>query len=114
MTEHQDVVRAQRIRLLNDEARRSFSGAVICVTAAVANLDSTVQNAVLGAVRGFSGFGPDNDPYGEHDMAFFEVAGEAFFFKIDYYDLTMQAGSEDPSDASKTKRVLTVGLASDF
>ncbi len=114
MTEDQDAVRCERIRQLNDTARRSLSGTIVCVTAAVAGLGAEVNTVVLKRVRCYSDFGSNNDPYGEHDMGFFEVAGEAFFFKFDYYDLTMRAGSEDPSDASKTKRVLTIGLASDY
>jgi hypothetical protein len=34
--------------------------------------------------------------------------------KIDYYDPSMEFGSEDPSDNTKTCRVMTIGLASDY
>jgi hypothetical protein len=33
------------------------------------------------------------------------------FWKIDDYDLTLQFVSNDPSDASQTKRALTVTLS---
>jgi hypothetical protein len=33
---------------------------------------------------------------------------------IDYYDATMEFGSEAPADASKTTRVLTIMLASEY
>jgi hypothetical protein len=34
-------------------------------------------------------------------------------FKIDYYDASMEFGSEDPADLSKITRVLTIMLAED-
>lgn len=35
-------------------------------------------------------------------------------FKIDYYDLELEYGSEDPADPEQTVRVLTVMLPSDY
>lgn len=66
-------------------------------------------------VRCFDGFTPDNDPYGEHDFGSFTLphAGKVFW-KIDYYDLDLKYGSPEPSDPAKTKRVLTVMLASEY
>lgn len=37
-------------------------------------------------VKLFNWFIEDNDLYGEYDFVFFEVGGEKFFFKFDYYD----------------------------
>lgn len=66
-------------------------------------------------VRGFDGFNEDNDPYGEHDFgSFIHPFGGKVFWKIDYYDPDLKYGSEDPADPSKTKRVLTVMLASEY
>lgn len=61
-------------------------------------------------------FNEDNDPHQEHDMAFVDVMGEKFFFKIDYYDSTFTsfAGAENLLDDSKCFRVLTVGHSSDY
>lgn len=61
-------------------------------------------------------FNKDNDPHEEHDMAFFEVDGERFFFKIDYYDESYQhfCGEENLLDDSKCNRVITVGHSSDY
>lgn len=55
-----------------------------------------------------------NDPHKEHDFGSFEIAGRKFFFKLDYYDSAMEFGSEDPADPSKTTRVLTIMLASEY
>jgi Protein of unknown function (DUF3768) len=55
-------------------------------------------------VQRFTSFNADNDPHGEHDFGSFEVAGEKFFWKIDYYDSDMTSGSEDPADPEKTRR----------
>lgn len=51
---------------------------------------------------------------GEHDFGSFEFAGGTCFFKIDYMDKTMEAGSEDPADEAKTTRELTIMLASEY
>ena len=59
-------------------------------------------------------FCEDNDPYGEHDFGAFEVEGEKLFWKIDYYDKALEHGSEDPADPTRTTRVLTVMLASEY
>jgi hypothetical protein len=47
-------------------------------------------------------------------MAFFEVKGRRYFFKVDYYDKSLEFGSEDPADPAQTTRVLTIGEASDY
>ena len=59
-------------------------------------------------------FDEGNDPHHEHDFGKIEVVGNEIFWKIDYYDKTMDNGSEDPADPSKTSRVLTIMLASEY
>lgn len=99
---------------LNDHFRSTFQGGKVVITSGVASLPDGQRAAVLMAVHTFTDFSPDNDPRGEHDFGTFEVAGQRFFFKIDYYDTTMEAGSEDPADPEKTLRVLTIMLASEY
>ncbi|MBW8911009.1 MAG: DUF3768 domain-containing protein [Sphingomonas sp.] len=55
-------------------------------------------------------FGADVDPYGEHDFGSFSLFDQRFFWKIDYYDRSLSAGSPDPADAAATCRVLTIML----
>ena len=61
-----------------------------------------------------SNFTTDNDPHREHDFGSFEIEGETYFFKIDYYALDMDGGSEDPADPEKTTRVLTIMRADEY
>ena len=48
-----------------------------------------------------------------HDFGAFDHAGERYMFKIDYYDRDLEHAAEDPADASKTTRVLTIMRADD-
>jgi len=105
---------AERIRDLNDAFRRSFSGGRVMTTAGVAAMTEALRAEVFERVRTFEAFTPENDPYREHDMGRLEVAGHKLFWKIDYYDAAMEFGSKDPADPSKTTRVLTVMLASEY
>ena len=102
------------IRRLNDAFRQSLVGGRFVMTASVAALPPHLQARAIDAMRTFSNFNEDNDPYGEHDCATFEVDGQRFMFKIDYYDENMEYGSEDPADPHKTTRVLTLLLPSDY
>ena len=102
------------IRALNDAFRRSFTGGRVMLTSGVDALDDNAKANVLQAVRTFDAFDRSNDPHREHDFGSFEVGGETFFFKIDYYTPDLQGGSEDPSDPTKTSRVLTIMLAWEY
>lgn len=103
-----------RIRALNDAFRATFRGGLIAMTPGVDELPDCVKAEVMTKVATFNTFNGDDDPHGEHDFGSFEVVGRKFFWKIDYYDPNLTYGSEDPADASKTKRVLTVMLASEY
>jgi hypothetical protein len=99
---------------LNDNFRSTFVGGVVQLTSGVDALCREVKAKVLRRVREFKHFNEDNDPHGEHDFGSFNIAGSRFFFKIDYYDRELSNGSEDPADTSKTARVLTIMLASEY
>lgn len=103
-----------RIRMLNDQFRRTFVGGVVTVTSAVNSLPALTRARLLYIVRTFNAFDSDNDPHCEHDFGSVEVESERYFFKIDYYDRELENGSPDPSDTSLTTRVLVVMRADEY
>jgi hypothetical protein len=82
------------------------------ITQGVSALDQT--EVVLKAVRDYSNFSADNDPYGEHDFGCIAVASHRLFWKFDYYDVDMQMALLDPADDTITTRVLTIMLADEY
>jgi hypothetical protein len=105
---------SSKIRALNDRFRRSLTGGHVMLTAAVSELSDELRAQAVERMRTFDAFNADNDPHQEHDFGSFEIDGQMFFFKHDYYDKAMQYGSDDPSDPTKTTRVLTLMLSSDY
>ena len=103
------------VTALNDAFRRTFMGGRVLLTAGITSLSETHQVEIMQAVQSFESFTADNDPYGEHDFGRIDhpVAGR-IFWKIDYYDRSMEQGSDDPADPTKTVRVLTIMLASEY
>jgi hypothetical protein len=84
------------------------------ITQGVDALPLDTRARVVLAVQSFSDFTKENDPHGEHDFGTFEIEGEPYFFKIDYYALDMDGGSDDPADPEKTTRVLTIMRADEY
>lgn len=108
--------RARIIAALNDTFRRSLpngAGRILYTSGVSANGPRFVAKA-LASVAAFDAFSADNDPHGEHDFGSFEINGETLFWKIDYYDVSMEFGSENPADPQQTTRVLTVMLATEY
>ncbi len=106
--------KAEPIRVLNDNFRSTFIGGQVLMSAGVSELPMDVKARVLLTVKSFKDFSKDNDPYDEHDFGSFEIDGQTFFWKIDYYDIGCRYGSVDPSDPEKTTRVLTIMLAEEY
>ena len=106
--------RIAEIRRLNDLFRTTFRGGEIVLTASVAELPDMVKAAALQMVADFKDFNEENDPFEEHDYGSFDHCDREVWFKLDYYNLAMDAASEDPADPAKTKLVLTIGLACDW
>jgi len=105
---------AARIRILNDNFRSTFIGGQVVMTQGVNQLPIDTKARVFLAVQSFGNFADGDDPYREHDFGSFDIDGEQYFFKVDYYSLDMQAGSEDPADPEKTARVLTIMRADEY
>jgi hypothetical protein len=104
----------RKIARLNDAFRGTFMGGKVVMTAGVHALPDTVKAAALVKVATFRGFTKEDDPHGEHDFGSFELYGDKFIWKIDYYDERGECGSEDPGDPKKTLRVLTLMLAHEY
>ena len=105
----------ERIAELNDLARTAMGVAsTVFQTHGVRQLDARLQSRIRERVETFDDFSGDNNPWGERDFGSFEEGGERIFWKIDYYDLALEKGSEHPEDPAQTKRVLTIMLASEY
>jgi hypothetical protein len=102
------------ISALNDRFRQDLSLGTAAITRGVAALGEDVVQDILRAVASYDDFSPRNDPYGEHDFGALEIAGERIFWKIDYYDKTLNAHSRDAADPSVTERVITIMLAREY
>jgi len=108
------LIKAQRIRDLNDELRRTFLGGHVVFTAGVAAMAADRRRSLLRMIRKFDDFTPDNDPHGEHDFGSIDEHDVSCFWKIDYFDQTMNFGSPDAADPAVTVRVLTIMRADEY
>jgi hypothetical protein len=112
--------KTEQIRALNDAFRtHPFIGAALAsnelvITRGVADYGNDFIDRAVTAVRRFSDFTEDNDPYGEHDFGSFDLDAVKLFWKIDYYDRKLEYGSPDPADPAVTRRVLTILLAEEY
>lgn len=106
--------RLARIRRLNDDLRGFRQGGRVMITAGIEGLGSDALQAIVHKVASFDDFTDDNDPHGEHDFGSLEHGGQRIFWKIDYYDKSLEYGSPDPADQDVTARVLTIMLASEY
>ena len=103
------------IRELNDTFRKgAVRSGTWLVTCGVEALGPMFVALAILAVKAFDEFGAGNDSHGEHDFGSVSIAGETVFWKIDYYDLDLRFGSEDPADDAITRRVMTIMLASEY
>lgn len=112
--------RAETVARLNDRARLGldrtaktmFTRSCLDTFCAGDALSALIAQAEL--LRAMRHHQFENDEHGERDFGAFEFRGERMFFKIDYYDLSLDYGSENPGDASQTVRVITIMLAGDY
>ena len=104
----------ERVRLLNDEARRFLTDGRVYITRGIAALPVEEQAAILERVRTYDDFRPDNDPHDEHDFGAFEHNGIIIFWKIDAYDRELRYVSLDPADPRVTRRILIIMLDHEY
>lgn len=117
--DHGAQSKTERIAALNDEARqgRDRTARIVFTTNLLDALgdgsrlgDLRAQARVMKAMRECAF--PEDCP--ERDMAWFEVDRVKAMMKIDYYDRAFEWGSEDPTDTSVTRRVITLMLPEDY
>ncbi|WP_010188795.1 DUF3768 domain-containing protein [Sphingomonas sp. PAMC 26605] len=107
------------IARLNDWLRQNITAPGknrIVMTSGIADLIGDVslfrgfrkRAELIRTVRDYDRFDDAINPHGERDMGRFEFEGTACYWKIDYYDLDLTGGSEDPADPFQTTRVLTI------
>lgn len=108
-----EVLKRLKIKQQNDNARQRLACRTD-MTCGIAALSPDDQLNIIKLVINFDQFNEDNDPHGEHDFGSFEYNGEKIFWKFDYYDKSLEYGSEDPSDPKQTTRVLTIMFAYEY
>lgn len=112
--------RMLRIAALNDRCRQGLdtTSRIVITAACIATLAEErgkvaqilAQADLMAAIRRYV-FRPEESR--ERARGDLVVAGHAVRFTIDYYDLTLEWGSEDPADPLVTVRVMTIMLPSD-
>ncbi len=112
---------AEKIAALNDALRKDpYSGrhGHIVMTRSVAALGSAFTSKALQILAALTpeSFEPGNDPYGERDFAVFEVEDQKLYAKIDAFEQGSGylSAAENPENAEKTERVLTLMLGEDY
>lgn len=103
-----------RIADLHDALRRYGTSGKVVMTRGVSELAGDEVPRLLKVIAEFDDFDTDNDPHGERDFGGLKFNDSDLLWKIDYYDKSMEFGSDDPADASVTTRVLTIMLVSDY
>ena len=106
--------RAAQIAALNDAFRAGRLSGHMHITRGVAEKGAQFIHQALRAVLNYRDFDQGNDPWSERDFGALNIKGERLFWKIDYYDPTLRYGSDDPADATRTARVITIMLASEY
>lgn len=119
MTEHgsttcTEVPRAEQIARLNDQLRKTGTGGTIMITQGVRRITGFDAMVLAAALANYADFDTDNDPHGERDFGDLTLWGHNLLFKVDYFEKTLEFGSDDAADPNVTSRVLTIMLASDW
>ena len=106
-----DTNKTAKVRELNDTFRKNMLNGdlgTLVLSLGVSALDDRDKLVLIGKVYIFDDFNEGNDPYGEHNFGKIDFKGISYYWKIDYYDKSMEYHSPDKSDPSVTNRVLTI------
>jgi hypothetical protein len=103
-----------RIRTLNDELRKTLLGGGAVITAGIAELGPEAVERLVKTIAVFDDFCHANDPHEEHDFGSFRFDEVDVFFKIDYFDKSLNFQSPNPADPSVTERVITIMRADEY
>ncbi len=109
-----ELDRAAAIAALNDAFRAAGPERDWVMTAGIQSRGLAFIAAVIAKVRTHACFPPDSNPHGERDFGVISLAGDRVWFKIDYYDLDLRYGSEDPANPGRTRRVLTIMFPDEY
>ena len=105
----------RRIAALNDRCRTPLDvGSRLVQTPGIAALSSADQSAIRERVEPLRRLHAGQRPLSGAGLRRFRYGDTRIFWKIDHYDRTCSAGSEDPSDPTQPIRVLTIMLASEY
>jgi hypothetical protein len=103
------------IAILNDQARTTMGiGCRLVQTPGISALDPRDQSRIREKVETFAEFTPANDPRLEHDFGAFDHGEDRIYWKIDYYDKSLNFHSDDPTNPALTTRVLTIMLSTEY
>ncbi len=115
---HGGTVAAQNDRFRTSWGTDPTLAGHIVATQGVAALGLGAGLRLMRAVQTFTAFTEDNDPFGLHDFGAVEIEADGrsvkVYWKIDLYDEACRFGSEAPDDPSRTCRVLTLLLPSEW
>jgi len=115
-----DAQRAEVIARLNDRCRLGLdrTGRVVITRTCLGTFSDgkgpsqiVAQAEILAAIRRHRFPNDDTSP---RDRGHVEYRGTKVYFAIDAYDLDLVYGSEDPADASVTRRVMTIMVREDL
>ena len=116
----QMLTRTEKIARLNDRVRKGLDRTARIVFSYALSarffegngaLAILAQASIMKAIRHHLF---DENTHGERDFGQIEFRGQRIWSKIDYYDYDLEYGSDDPADASITRRVMTIMLPEDY
>ena len=99
---------AKKIAILNDRFRQTFRGGKIILGDKVRTLSYLEKSHLVQAIKMFSDFNSENDPYREHDFGCVLLNTQRYYFRICCYDLQLQGRSANPHIVGQTRRILII------